>query len=250
VDYVSGVSRPGTRDLALDWIESNVPAGSRILTSQRDLGIDRRRYEVLEAERLDRTSRPLAFDVDAVVSGGPNDRDLLGELESLYTAEPATVHSGAPIRILRAPSGRRPAYRRLELEPRWVTASESADRTPALVDHDPETLWRTETAQRPGTWIEVSLPAPTTIARVELRLGGRRQFARNVHVYVAEDGADWKRISVVQGRPPVEEQVGGGGPSQLLLFEPVRARGLRLVQVGQRERPWAVAELEVWGVAP
>jgi hypothetical protein len=248
VDYVSGVSRPGTRDLALDWIESNLPAGSRILTSQRDLGIDRRRYEVLEAERLDRTNRLLALDVDAVVSSGPDDRDLIGELESLYIAEPATVHSGAPIRIVRAPSGRRSDYRRLELDPRWVTASESADRAPALVDRDLETLWRTEAAQRPGTWIEVSLPAPTTIARVELRLAGRRQFARNVHVYVAEDGAEWKRIVVLQGRPPVEEQLAGAGPSQLLLFEPVRVRKLRLVQVGQRERPWAVAELEVWGV--
>jgi hypothetical protein len=42
----------------------------------------------------------------------------------------------------------------------------------------------------------------------------------------------------------VAEQL--GHPSQSLVFAPVRTRGLRLVQVGRRVRPWSIAELRVY----
>jgi hypothetical protein len=42
----------------------------------------------------------------------------------------------------------------------------------------------------------------------------------------------------------VEDQI--GEPSQKLLFPSLSTRGLRLVQVGRRVRPWSVAELRVF----
>jgi Dolichyl-phosphate-mannose-protein mannosyltransferase/F5/8 type C domain len=245
MDYVSGISQPGTKDLALDWIESNVAEGSRILTSVRDLGIDRRRYEVLAVDRLDERTRTLALDVDVVVSAN-EEADLAGQLEMRHRETPATIHSGLEIRIAAAKTPRDVRFRRLDLDRRWVTTSESTEAASALVDGDPSTAWRTEAAQRPGTWIEIRLPSASVVARIETRLAGRRQFARNLHLYVTEDGHQWRRIAVMQGRPPVDEQVGEA--SQLLLFEPIRVCGLRLVQVGERERPWAVAELSIWAL--
>jgi hypothetical protein len=38
IDYVRGVSVPGTRDAVLEWIDANLPAGSRVVSSVSGLG--------------------------------------------------------------------------------------------------------------------------------------------------------------------------------------------------------------------
>jgi hypothetical protein len=139
----------------------------------------------------------------------------------------------------------RPARRPLALEPRQVSATEAPASAPLLVDGDPATSWRTG-PQRPGTWVQVDLSEPTPLSEVRMRLGSRRDFPRNVHVYASADGTAWRRLRVFHARAPLEEQPPGEGAHVELVFEPVVAAGLRLVQVGHRQRPWSVAELQLW----
>jgi hypothetical protein len=56
-------------------------------------------------------------------------------------------------------------------------------------------------------------------------------------------------MRVVEGRPAIDEQL-GGEPSQLLLFRTAPAEAIRLAQVGRRVRPWSVAELHVLEEVP
>src|SRR2546428_9103327 len=48
IDYVHGVSVPGTRDAVLEWVDKNLPAGSHLVSSVSDLGLDRHRYQIVE----------------------------------------------------------------------------------------------------------------------------------------------------------------------------------------------------------
>jgi hypothetical protein len=91
--------------------------------------------------------------------------------------------------------------------------------------------------------VQVDLAAPVVLARAEMVLGRRSQrYGRDLHLLVSEDGAAWTRVRVAPGRPPLEEQ-GDRRPSDVLLFEPARARALRLVQMSYGERRWGFAEL-------
>jgi len=105
----------------------------------------------------------------------------------------------------------------------------------------------TSGAQSPGTWIRVDLPAPRTIGGLQLLLRGRgRTFGKNLHLFVTEDGREWSRVDVLQGRPPVTAQLPSPeGPAQVLIFEPRRVTALRIEQVGRRQRPWGIAELRL-----
>jgi len=86
------------------------------------------------------------------------------------------------------------------------------------------------------------------VRRVDLAVG-RRPSRRGALLRVyADDGGGWRRVRVVPGRPPVEEQeAAGGGVVQVLILEPVRARALRIVQDGEDEHRWSVASLTVYG---
>lgn len=246
VEGVAGLRAPGTRDQAIDWIEARQPEGSRILTTVEDLGLDRRRYEVLTTPRLTGLRVLEARHMDAlVVWAGGDDAPALESFPLLFRANPAFRESGFPIEI-RAP-GDRPVYESVRLRDEWLRASEGADSLGVIHDGDLATAWRTRGNQRPGDFLQVDLPEPRRLGRIELVMGRQtRLFPRNIHVLVTRDGREWRRVPVVQGRPPVADQVAAAGPpSDVLLVEPVAVRGVRLVQVGERARPWAVAELRL-----
>jgi len=250
VDYVRGISVPGTRDAVVDWIDRNVPAGARVVSSVSELGLDRRRYEVVDVPRLDERTRPLALHADAVVSG-PGDSELVvRQLATLYAADPPNPHAGPRLVVSAPPPADRPAYEVLRPAPQWLSASEAPERLPALVDGDRQTAWMTSASQSPGAWIRIDLPAPRTIGGLELLLRGRgRTYAKNLHVFATEDGQEWSRVEVLQGRPPVAAQLPSPeGPAQILIFAPRRAKALRIEQVGRRVRPWGVAELRLLAV--
>ena len=247
IDYVRGVSVPGTRDAVLEWVDKNLAAGSRIVSSVSDLGLDRRRYEVVEVPRLDERTRPLALHADAVISG-PGDSELVvRQLGTLYAADPPNPHAGPRLVVSAPPPAARPAYELLSPAPSWLSASEAPERLPALVDGDRGTAWMTSGAQSPGAWIRVDLPEPRTIGGVQLVLRGHgRAYGKNLHVFATEDGERWSRVDVLQGRPPVAAQLPSPeGPAQVLIFEPRRVKALRIEQVGRRLRPWGVAELRL-----
>jgi len=76
--------------------------------------------------------------------------------------------------------------------------------------------------------------------------GRGRGYGKNLRVFATEDGQEWSRVDVLQGRPPVAAQLPSPeGPAQFLIFEPRRVTALRIEQVGRGERPWGVAELRL-----
>jgi hypothetical protein len=119
------------------------------------------------------------------------------------------------------------------------------------VDGDLSTYWRTRGEQRPGDWLQVGFEEPTRIDRVELVLGQKKhRFGRVIHVYVTEDGTAWRRVGYRAGRPEDVYRQVREPASQVLLLDPVRVLGVRLVQKGWRDRRWGVAELWTDGPAP
>jgi Dolichyl-phosphate-mannose-protein mannosyltransferase len=243
VDYVSGIRQPSTRDLALDRINASVPAGGTVVTTLADLGVPRERYRVLPTVGLDEErSRLLAEHADVVAAQPIADDALLRGLRTLAVIEPPNRHAGPPL-VLAAPI--HPArYEAVDLRSAVVTASESAERVAAMVDGDPATWWSTAGPQG-GDWIEVALPHPVRVGRVELRVPGRgRLYGRNIHVLVGGAGEPLTRVAVVSGLPPIDPD-GRAGARQLLIFSPVVASRIRLAQVAEAARPWGVAELRI-----
>jgi hypothetical protein len=250
IDYVRGVSQPGTRDAVLDWVDQNLAPGARVVTTVGELGLDRRRYEVVQIPRLDERSRPLALHADAVITGPGDSESLVRQLATLYAADPPNPHAGPRLVVSAPPAADRPAYEEVRPPLPWLSASQGKDSLPALVDGDRETAWTTAAPQVPGAWIQIDLPEPRTIGSVQLLLRGRgRMYGKNLHVFVTEDGQEWARVNVMQGRPPVAAQLPSPeGPAQELIFAPRRVHALRIEQVGRRERPWGVAELRLYAL--
>jgi hypothetical protein len=243
IHYADRVRRPSALDVALDWIESRAPHGARILTYATELGLDPARYEVMRGDPA-RPARRLHGAVDLVVHRASD--AVAPELELLLEAPPRAPGFEAPVRIARPP---RRLAEPLPLAAGQLVANESPEQLAALVDGDTRTFWSTRGPQRPGDRIEVDFGEPVVVSRVELVLGPRtRRFAGALHVFVRppDCSGEWRRVGFQQGRPPVGEQV-AVPKSQLLLLAPVRTCGLRLVQVGQRGKPWGAAELRISG---
>jgi len=175
---------------------------------------------------------------------------VVRQLATLYAADPPNPHAGPRLVVSAPPPAARPAYESLRPAPHWLSASEAPDRLAALVDDDRATTWATSGAQSPGAWIRIDLPEPRTIGGLQLVLRGRgRAFGKNLHLFATEDGREWSRVSVLQGRPAVAAQLPSPeGPAQVLIFEPRRVKALRIEQVGRRLRPWAIAELRLYAL--
>jgi hypothetical protein len=238
-EYLSAIARPSTRDLALDWIEATLAAGRLVVTGLPDLGLDRGRFDVLSVADGSGEMSRLLPEADLVVTL----RADLPEAQVLFVARPASTYAGPPVHLVRA---LRPArYRALVLRPEWVVASEEQHLAPALVDGDPATAWQTRGPQSPGAFLEVRLPAPVRLGRIELLLGGRgRLYAGSIEVLVRDDAGAWRPAPAFPLRPPVRNQASGRGPhSQVYALAPAAVKAVRLVQGGERVRPWAVTEI-------
>jgi 4-amino-4-deoxy-L-arabinose transferase-like glycosyltransferase len=263
LDYLQSLAPPGARDRAVDWIDEHVQPGARILTSIHELGLDRRRFEVVDAGKGERLNRYLARDADVVVCNSPDDALGVG-LERLWRGGPrigggrfgerpelSLISLNWPVEIF----GRAPAvqarYRRVSLAAATVTASSDPARAPAAIDGLLETRWRTEGWQAHRDWYQALWPAPVRLARIELLLGPKprhwAEHGRRLHLDLSSDGVHWQEVHWASGRPPVEEQIWrkGASISQVLVVEPVLTRGLRIRQVGGASSPWGFAELQL-----
>jgi 4-amino-4-deoxy-L-arabinose transferase-like glycosyltransferase len=248
--YVRASQQPSTRDRAADWIAAHAADGARILSTvnERAIGIDRDRFEVLVADSLDARAARWAAHMDFLVSGPADDPALLGGFDVLETLEPVPDAGDTALRILAPKPSARPQYVALPLDAAAIAVSENPDGAGALVDGDPETVWATSGPQVPdASWIEIHLPRRATIGRVVVGLGKHwRREPKNLHVFVRDDGGDWRRAPALPGRPPLERQslpVERRGLE--LILDPVAATDLRLVQVGRAGKFWNVAELRV-----
>jgi len=248
LDYARGVASPSTRDRALDAVIANASRGGLVVSSVERLGLDPFRVDVLELDGLGRSQRAQIQEAELVVSTDKDDPEAVAGLEKLLQADPVNPWNGPTITVWRVPASVRPVRRRLRLEPRWLSASENPAELPQAVDGDVDTWWRTEGVQRPGDWLQVTLPEPARLDRIELDVDGNgRMAARELKLLVSADGREFVESATRPGRPALDDQrVEGKTHSQvLLLASPVGARAFRLVLTRPGAHRWGVAELRV-----
>jgi len=244
--YVRDVSRPSTRDRALDWIETNLQPGARVVSALMDLGGPQNRFELLSLAAPDRFALQ-SRNADAVLLRPGDEESYSIDWPPTLAIEPESEFSGPPFRLYVVPESARPEYEPVPLDVSWLAASESPERLANLIDDRLGTFWGTGGPQRPGNWIQILFPEPISVARVELSLGSRPlRFARELRLEGRTEDA-WIEIPYVMGRAGVQGQVvDENGPSQILVFEPMVLYGVRLFQIGRRTRPWSIAELRVF----
>ncbi|MBI3932734.1 MAG: glycosyltransferase family 39 protein [Acidobacteria bacterium] len=243
IAYVRAVRQPQTADLIVDWIDAHVPPGSRILSAVRGLGFDRRRYEVIEVPRRRTLRRAQPLDADVVVAPERLRSAILRGLPVAFAARPATPFGGAPLAVRVVPRDRRPTYRPVPLAEARLQASSAPEALEALTDGRVETRWQTDGPQQGQEWVEIRLARPERLARVELVLGDSVHAGRALRLQFSPQGAGWRRLPSAPGRPRLRSQ--RGQPSQVLVFRPVTARGLRILQRGRSARAWAIAEIRL-----
>jgi 4-amino-4-deoxy-L-arabinose transferase-like glycosyltransferase len=248
--FAREMTEPLTRDLVLDWVAASVPGRARVVCSVPQLGLDPERLDILLVPRLGAGNRAQVLEADVVLATSLDAPEAVAGLQPLFSAAPDSKYQGrSTVTAWAVPPALRPAHRRLEVQPPWLTASASVADLPAAVDGRADTLWRTPGPQQRGDWLAVALSAPARLSRVELVLGSEARFAaRQLRVEVSEDGRAFVPADALPGRAPVELQPPGGEYSQVLLLSPPReARALRLVQTGLGwRRRWGVAELRLW----
>jgi hypothetical protein len=246
--YLRGVVAPSTRDRALDAVEAHAERGRLVISSVERLGLDRSRVEVLELDGLGAGQRGQILEANLVVSSERDSAEAVADLEKIVDVEPVNPWNGPRITVWRVPPALQPARARLRLEPGWLSASENAAELPQACDGRDDTWWRTEGVQRPGDWLQVRLPQPARLDRIELDVDGNgRLGARELKLLVSADGREFVEVPTRAGRPPLDEQrVEGMTHSQvLLLTPPVAARAFRLVLTRPGAHRWGVAELVV-----
>lgn len=245
VRYVRDIHAPGTRDRALDAVLARLPDGGRVVTTLPDIGLDPGRYVVLGVDRIDPgRARLLARHSALVIARAGIDDALLAGLPPLETIE-ATSPAAGPTLVLAVPPPMR--HTTLPLAGARITVSDAVESVGALGDGDVTTAWVTS-GSHGDEWIEVAFPEPVRVSRIQLQVPGRgRLYGRNLHVAVADAAGPFRRLGVVSANPPPRPGEAPFMPEQVLLFEPVTARRIRIEQVAQAGKPWGVAELKLWG---
>jgi hypothetical protein len=245
--YVVRVSRPSARDVAADWIETRLAAGSRVLvTWYAGLGADPRRYDVLHVDRLDDTTWRQAIEADLVAAGPGDDRALLHRLRLETRVNRPHPETPWNVLLLAVPPELRPRYEPVRLEAGALSASENVQALPAVVDGDLATSWRALGGPEHQPWIGAEFAATTLPARVQLDLGPHRgRFGPRLRVWLRGETGDWRRVDTEPGWRPRGEAPGPPASSQVLLLAPAPARAIRIVETNADGPPWEVAELRI-----
>jgi len=243
--YIRDLRGPIPSDLTADWIHANVPPGAVILCRLDWLGIDRARYEVVMSTGFPDQDRLGARYVDYIVDGS---RDpLFLDLPASFTTDRISTFNGDRLTVRKVPPDRRRIDRAVALDGARWTASSNVDQAPAVSDGRLDVAWSTGAPQAPGDWLQVELPAPIDVRRLDLMTGGRaHRAAQDLRLWTRDSEGLWHRWPFTHARPPVEHQP-PKGRSQVLVFEPVRTWGLRVEQLGRGKTRWSVAEVRLMG---
>lgn len=250
VPWLQQVAAPGTRDRVLDFVQTQAPAGSRILSDVPLLGLDGARYEVIEVERVEAGRRAQATEADYVIAGPQAEPQALDGLALAFRADPESRVQGPPIAVYAVPRALRPQYEPIPLGAAALSSSEGSGGLSALVDGRADPSWRTAGPQQVGDWVAVDLGQDVTLARIELLLGDDPKYAaRELRVLVSTDGLDFREAHALPGRAD-DQRARLQEPSQVFLMSPpVRARAVRLALTRRGPRRWGVAELKLFGLA-
>ena len=244
IEYVRAISKPITKDVAADWIESHTAEGRVVTTANAAVGLDPHRFETLVIGMPSPRTRFQALQADLVVTGPTNDRAGIVGLRKLFVAEPQTRYSGERIRVFAVPAELRPRFRAVDLSEARLTSSETPEHLPRIHDGDASTVWETTEAQAPGEWVQIDLPHPRLLGRIEIvPPADADEMADEIQLFASEGAPKLERAPFLPGRPALSQQ--RGDPSQVLLLPEVRAMTVRLVQVGRKTKPWGIAELRL-----
>jgi len=256
-DRLPPLLKPSPRDAGLDWIEANLPSGSRILETRayadpglraQLLGVDPRRYETLFRSSAQGGLRLLAPHMDLVITGPEGGIRWSQDLRAVFKAEGVGSHGF----VLKVPARRaRPRYRRLTAQGLSLDASANRDGLVALLDGDRDTVWTSSRSVAPGDWIEVHLEKPQPIARLELWVGQRPSREPQLEILAIDADRNLNARFAVAARAPVERQPAAvGRPSQVFLLEPELVTGLRIRITDAAPEPWSLADLELFVRVP
>jgi hypothetical protein len=247
---------PGAEDKALDWIEANVPAGSRILETRPGttigghpgamIGIDTRRQELLFLRTdTDRIGLGLLAPHMDVVVTEPGERRWTRGLKTVYAVTGPLGNVVLELRRPIEPPAR--AFTPVDLATARLSASENVADLERIRDGAAATAWSTATAMAGTEWLEITFDVPRNVASVELVLAAApSRHAPELQVSTSGDGKAYEVVRTVDARPSVaEQQTGGLRMSQEAVLDARPVRGVRIAQVGRRGEPWAVAELIV-----
>jgi mono/diheme cytochrome c family protein len=123
---------------------------------------------------------------------------------------------------------------------KWkLTASHGQDGCDLAVDGKPDTRFTTKVEQSPGMWLQIELPAETTIGGLELESNkSPNDYPRGYTVELSSDGQKWSK-PVAKGK--------GSLPDTVIQFPPAKAKFIRITQTGaQKGKYWSVHELNIF----
>lgn len=218
--YVRAISGPTNKDRAADWITEHYPNGARVLvTAATDLGIDRSRFEVTSVYGL-RTTKPLLLGEQDLLIAGLRDRAFRDGLERVEVIKGETPYAGDYVFVLAPSPADRPAYVAIDLAQAAVTGTAVGSAA-----------------------LEVSLPAPVVLGRIEIAPGpGAAEAALEISVK-RPGAAEFEPVKVVAGRPSFAEQV--APRSQVYVLDGESAVALKLTPRSAWPAGWSDARLEV-----
>ncbi|ANS76332.1 coagulation factor 5/8 type domain protein [Paenibacillus yonginensis] len=124
--------------------------------------------------------------------------------------------------------------------PAWTVTASSTQGTdvPAnMLDGDRGTLWTNGSPQTNGQWLQVDLGSKQTFDSVTLDSGyAADDYPRGYQLFVSEDGDSWGTVVAA----------GSGQAGTMTITFPIQnARYIRMVQTGEADKWWSIAELNV-----
>jgi len=134
----------------------------------------------------------------------------------------------------------------------WVTVSDYPEWAPCLIDGNYADRWRSHKTQEPGMWVQLNLPARTTLTRVTMFFNYYlNDMARSVNV-LAKTPRGWKTVAKNIGADldPFEFFNGHpvlGNQPQTIRFDPVETDALKIeVAEPNPGRDWTIGEVELY----
>ncbi len=246
---------PSAPDRALAWIDANMKDGSVILETRREaavgaragsiVGVDRSRFEFVVPDDPVRSELLLLLPhADLAIVDA--DRSSAGSLFSgARVAFEALGGRGLPVLSLVFPGfSEHPSA----VEPRSVGAS-TPTAIEALTDHRPASLWSSTAPMNGSEWIELRLPEPRTLCRVDVEMpldarGHEPELAVKVAAALDSTLMD---VRSARARSSRDDQVRFGRPrGQTLVFARITAQVMRIEQRGVRPDAWTVSEVRVF----
>lgn len=106
-----------------------------------------------------------------------------------------------------------------------------------LLDGDLDTRWTSGTDQSNGQWIQLDLGNVRNFRQISMDSGtSTHDYARGYRIFVSDDASDWRLVA----------EGDGGSRYVTPAFEAQRARYIKIVQTGEANYWWSLAELNVY----